>query len=58
MSQLTLNRNKIGQIKSTNDVIKREKESIKGLLFELEYRNDVLTYFQRRKKELTNGTDS
>jgi len=58
MSQLTLERNVIGQIISTDDIIRQQKERMKGLLIELEYHNDVLLYFQKRKRDLINGTDS
>ena len=54
MSQATLeDRNKIGRIKATQELIRIRKEKAQALCIELASINDELVYFQKRLWELT-----
>ena len=56
MSQTTLeDRYKIGQIKTTQEIIRIRKERAQALCIELVEINDGLVYFQKRLWELTHG---
>ena len=55
MSQLTLNKEKIGKIKATQEVIRERKEKALALCLELNSISEDIRYFQQRLWSLTHG---
>lgn len=55
MSQTTLERDKIGCIKSIDKIIAIRKAKAQKLAMQLSDENDEIIYFQRKRQEIIHG---